>query len=155
MLRSMEKNKLGVRILLGLVVGAIAVSMLLYLVPGMGNSDVSSNDVVASVGGQPVTVTEVRTQLNRIQRSGQMPPALAPLYTQQIIQQLISEKLLEIEAQRLGIDVTETEVMNRIKLILPTAVENGAFVGSQEYANQVQARFQMGVEEFEELVRQS
>lgn len=155
MFHSMEKNKSWVRILLGFFVVVIAASMLLYLVPGLGNSDVSSNDVVASVSGQPITVTEVRTQLSRIQRSGQMPAALAPLYTQQIIQQLISEKLLEIEAQRLGIDVTPTEVMDRIKMILPTAVENGAFIGNQDYATQVQARFQMGVEEFEELVRQS
>jgi peptidyl-prolyl cis-trans isomerase D len=151
----MDKNKLGVRIILGIVVGAIAVSMLLYLVPGLGSSNVTSNDVVADVGGQPVTTVEVRKQLSRIQSSGQMPPQLAPLYAQQIIQQLVTEKMLEIEAQRLGINVTGTDVSNRIKMILPTAFENGAPVPMDNYSAQVQGRFQMGVDEFEELVRQS
>jgi peptidyl-prolyl cis-trans isomerase D len=155
MFRSMEKNKLGVRIILGVVVGAIAISMLLYLVPGMGSSNVTGNDVVASVAGQSISTVEVNRQLSRIQSSGQMPPQLKPLYAQQIIQQLVTEKMIEIEAQRLGIDVTETDVANRIKMILPTAFENGAPVPMDAYAAQVQSRFQMGVEEFEELVRQS
>lgn len=155
MFKSMEKNKLGVRILLGIIVGILAIGMLLYLVPGQGGANGSANDVVAEVGGQPVTGTQVRQQLAHIESSGQMQPALRPLYTQQIIQQLVFDKMMDIEARKLGVTVSETDVANRIKMILPTAFENGAPVAIDNYAAQVQARFQMGVEEFEELIRQS
>ncbi len=65
------------------------------------------------------------------------------------------EKELEVEAQRLGVSVSDAELADRIKLLLPTAYENGQFVGSAQYGVQVNQRFQLGVEEFEELVRQS
>jgi len=155
MFRSMEANKLGTRILLGVIVGIIGVGMLMYLVPGQGGTSASSVDVVATVDGQPVTRVEVQQQLQKIQAGQQIPAALAPLYAQQIIEQLVFEKELEVEAQRLGVSVSDTELADRIKLLLPTAYENGQFVGSAQYSAQVGQRFQMGVEEFEELVRQS
>jgi peptidyl-prolyl cis-trans isomerase D len=151
----MERNKLGTRIVLGVFVGMIGIGMLLYLVPGQAGTDASGVDVVATVDGQPVTRTQVQQQLQRIQAGQQIPAALAPLYAQQIIDQLVFEKELEVEAQRLGVSVSDAELADRIKLLLPTAYENGQFVGSTEYAAQIGQRFQMGVEEFEELVRQS
>jgi hypothetical protein len=50
-----ENKKTGVRVLFGLFIGVIAVSMLLYLVPqGPGTAE-SASDVVATVGDQSVT----------------------------------------------------------------------------------------------------
>ena len=46
MLRSMERNKLGTRILLGVFVGMIGIGMLLYLVPGGAGTDAAGADVV-------------------------------------------------------------------------------------------------------------
>jgi peptidyl-prolyl cis-trans isomerase D len=155
MLKSMERNKLGTRIVLGVFVGMIGVGMLLYLVPGGAGTDAAGADVVATVDGQPVTRTAVQQQLQRIQQGQQIPAALMPLYAQQIIEQLVFEKELEVEAQRLGVSVSDAELADRIKLLLPTAYENGQFVGSAQYATQVGQRFQLGVEEFEDLVRQS
>ncbi len=48
MLDALQKKNLGVRILLGIVLGLISVGMLVYLIPGQGSSNVSSADVVAS-----------------------------------------------------------------------------------------------------------
>jgi peptidyl-prolyl cis-trans isomerase D len=155
MFKSMERNKLGTRIVLGVFVGMIGIGMLLYLVPGQAGTDASGVDVVATVDGQPVTRTEVQQQLQKIQAGQQIPAALAPLYAQQIIEQLVFEKELEVEARRLGVSVSDAELADRLKLLLPTAYENGQFVGTAQYTAQVEQRFQMGVEEFEELVRQS
>ena len=151
----MERNKLGTRIVLGVFVGMIGIGMLLYLVPGGTGTSASGADVVATVDGQPVTRVDVQQQLQRIQQGQQIPAALMPLYAQQIIEQLVFQKELEVEAQRLGVSVSDAELADRIKLLLPTAYENGQFVGSAQYAVQVNQRFQLGVEEFEELVRQS
>ena len=63
MANGVKGKQLGVRILLGVIVGMIGLGMLLYLVPGQGQDNVASPDVVAQVAGQPVSVTEVRQQL--------------------------------------------------------------------------------------------
>jgi peptidyl-prolyl cis-trans isomerase D len=155
MFKSMERNKLGTRIVLGVFVGMIGIGMLLYLVPSQAGTAATGVDVVATVDGQPVTRTEVQAQLQKIQQGQQIPAALAPLYAQQIIEQLVFEKELEVEAARLGVTVSDSELADRIKLLLPTAFQNGQMVDRTQYEAQVGQRFQMGVEEFEELVRQS
>jgi peptidyl-prolyl cis-trans isomerase D len=155
MLRSMERNKLGTRIVLGVFVGMIGIGMLLYLVPSQAGTGATGVDVVATVAGQPVTRTEVQQQLQKLQAGQQIPAALAPLYAQQIIEQLVFEKELEVEAQRLGVTVSDVELADRIKLLVPTAFQNGQIVDRSQYEGMVAQRFQMGVEEFEELVRQS
>jgi len=154
MLDALQKKKLGVRILLGILLGLISVGMLVYLIPGQGSSDVSSADVVAEVGGQQVTTLEVRQQLQRIARRGSIPRSLEPLYAQQIVNQLVYERMIELEAKRLGIRVTDAERAERIRQLLPSALTGGNFVGMEQYATEVQLRFDMGVAEFEELIRQ-
>lgn len=154
MLDALQKKKLGVRILLGILLGLISVGMLVYLIPGQGSSNVSSADVVAEVGGQQVTTLEVRQQLQRIARRGSIPRSLEPLYAQQIVNQLVYERMIELEAKRLGIRVTDAERAERIRQLLPSALTGGNFVGMEQYATEVQLRFDLGVAEFEELIRQ-
>ncbi len=154
MLDALQKKNLGVRILLGIVLGLISVGMLVYLIPGQGSSNVSSADVVAEVGGQQVTTLEVRQQLQRIARRGSIPRSLEPLYTQQIVNQLVYERMIELEGKRLGIRVTDAERAERIRQLLPSAFTGENFAGMEQYATEVQRRFDMGVAEFEELIRQ-
>jgi peptidyl-prolyl cis-trans isomerase D len=152
---AIDSSKLGVKILLGVIIAIIALSMLLYLVPGQGTGTVAATDIVAQVAGQPVSRAEVQQQLTRLTQGGQMPPSLAPLYTQQIIDQLVFERMVEEEAKRLGLSVSEPELFQRIKLILPEAMQGDSFIGMDQYRADVQQKFQMSTEQFEELVRQS
>jgi len=154
MWKALRKKDVLVRIFLGFVLGVISLGMLLYLVPGQGSSTRSAADALAEVGGHPVTAVEVRRQLQRIERRGAIPRALEPLYAQQIVNQLVYEQMLELEAKRLGIRVADEERAERIRQLLPTAFVGGTFVGMQRYAADVQLRFDMDVAEFEELVRQ-
>lgn len=150
-----DNRKVGVRIVLGIVVGALGIGMLLYLVPGQGTTDTPSADVVATVGDSSITLTDVQQQLERIERGGQLPAAMAPLYAQQVLKQLVLQHALDLEAQRLGLSVTDEDRRDRILQLVPTAFQGDTFVGMDQYAAAVQERFQMGVPEFEELVRQS
>ena len=154
MLDALHKKNLGVRILLGVILGLISIGMLVYLIPGQGSSTTSTADTVAEVGGQPVTVVEVRQQLQRMTRGRAIPRALEPLYAQQIISQLVYERILELEAKRLGIRVTDEERAERVRQFLPTAFAGDTFIGMDRYAAEVQQRFEMSVPEFEELIRQ-
>src|SRR5574337_267114 len=155
MWKALQKKDVRVRILLGVVVGVIGLGMLLYLIPGQGTSTASGTDVVAEVGGQPVTLAEVRRQLQRIARRGTIPRALEGLYARQIVDQLVFERMLELEGKRLAIRVTDQERADRIRQLLPTAFSGDAFMGMERYAADVQLRFELDVAEFEELVRQS
>jgi peptidyl-prolyl cis-trans isomerase D len=154
MIGAKDKSKLGYRILLGAVVLVLGGSMLLYLVPQSPVSGEISTDTVAKIGDESVSVQDVRQQLNQIeQRNPNMKP-LESLYAQQILNQLVFQKEIEFEAQRLGITVSDQERADRIRQFVPTAFTGGTFVGMDRYSAEVQARFQMTVPAFEELIRQ-
>ncbi len=149
-----DKNKLGVRILLGAVVLLLGGSMLLYLVPQSPVSGEISTDTVAKVGDESISVQDVRQQLNQIEQRNQVPKPLEALYAEQILKQLVFQKEIEYEAKRLGITVSDQERADRIRQYVPTAFNGGTFVGMDRYAAEVQARFQMTVPMFEEVIRQ-
>jgi peptidyl-prolyl cis-trans isomerase D len=154
MARDSDNRKLGYRIFLGVVVLVLGGSMLLYLVPQTPGTGEAATDTVAKVGDQSVTLGEVRQQLAQIEQRNQVPKPLESLYARQILNQLVYEKELEYEAKRLGITVSDQERADRIKQYVPGAFVNGTFVGLDRYAAEVQARFQLTVSVFEELIRQ-
>jgi len=150
---AIREKKLGVRILLGVFLGAISISMLLYLVPQQTGSQLAGADVVAQVGNQTITTSDVQTQLNRISRNGQIPRGILPLYARQSLDQLIFERSLELEADRLGMRVSDEEHADLLRKIVPTAFAGDTFIGMDKYTTEVQARFQMSVPEFESEIK--
>jgi len=150
---AIREKKFGVRILLGGFLGAISISMLLYLVPQQTGSEITGADVVAQVGNQTIATSDVQTQLNRISRNGQIPRGILPLYARQTLDQLIFERSLELEAERLGMRVTDEEHADLLRKVVPTAFAGDTFIGMDKYTNEVQARFQMSVPEFESEIK--
>ncbi|HUL35439.1 MAG TPA: peptidyl-prolyl cis-trans isomerase [Candidatus Eisenbacteria bacterium] len=149
-----ENQKTGMRIILFVVIGILAASMLLYLVPQGPNTAESATDVLAKVGNQTVTMGEVRQQMDEIRRRTQIPAMLESLYANNILNQLVFQREIEYEAKRMGIGVSDQERADRIRQYLPTAFNGDTFVGMDEYTRQVQTRFQLTVPVFEDLVRQ-
>ena len=150
-----DNQKTGVRILFGIIIGMLALSMLLYLVPQGPDSAQTPGDVVAKVGDQSITLSDISQRLNEIRQNNPIPRQLEGLYANQILKQLVFQKEVEYEAKRLGISVSDQERADRIRQILPTAFNGDAFVGNDAYSQQVQQRFQMTVPAFEELIRSS
>lgn len=151
---SENKQKLLSRILLGVVVLALSGGMLLYLVPtGPGGTTQLSTDVVAKVGDQTVTVADIRQQLDQIKQRNQVPPMLVPYYAQQILRQQLLQKEMQYEAVQLGIHVSNDEVADRIRLILPAAFNQGVPIAPDQYASLVESRTQMTVSQFEDTIR--
>jgi peptidyl-prolyl cis-trans isomerase D len=149
-----DNQKTGVRVLFGVVIAIIALSMLLYLVPQGTNTTEGSTDVLAKVGDQNVTMGEVRQQLDEIRRRNPIPKPLEGLYARNILNQLVFQKEIELEAKSLGIAVSDQERADRIKQYVPTAFNGDSFVGMDAYAREVQSRFQLTVPVFEDLVKQ-
>jgi peptidyl-prolyl cis-trans isomerase D len=148
-----DNQKTGVRVLFGVIIGMLAISMLLYLVPQGPSTAESASDVVATVGDQSVTLADITQQLNEIRQRNQIPPQLESLYASQILKQLVFQKEVDYEAKRLGITVSDKERADRIKQYLPAVFNGDTFVGMDTYSREVQTRFQMTVPVFEELVR--
>jgi peptidyl-prolyl cis-trans isomerase D len=150
-----DNQKTGVRILFGVIIGMLALSMLLYLVPQGPDTSTTSGDVVAKVGSETVTLADISQRLNEIRQNNPIPHQLEGLYANQILKQLVFQKEVEYEAKRLGISVSDQERADRIRMILPTAFNDGVFVGNEAYSQQVLQRFQMTAPAFEELIRSS
>ena len=153
MFDALREKKIGVRILLGVVVAFLGIGMLLYLVPQNTGTELTGADVVAEVGDQKISMADVQDQLNRVSRNGQIPAALLPLYAQQVLDQLIYDRSLELEADRLGLRVTDEEHADLLRKLVPAAFNGDAFIGMDRYTTEVQTRFQMTVPEFESEVK--
>ena len=110
-----ENKKTGVRILFGVIIGMLALSMLLYLVPQGPSSTESAGDVVARIGDQTVTLADINNQLNEIRQRNNIPRQLEGFYAQQLLKQLVFQKEMEYEAKRLGITVSDKERADRIR----------------------------------------
>lgn len=149
-----NKQKLYTRILLGFVVLALSGGMLLYLVPTDPTNAQRSTDTVAKIGDQTITVAEVRQQIQQRTQRSQIPPQMLPLYEQEILRGLLLQKEMEYEATQLGITVSNDEIADRIRQILPQAFNGDAPIPPDQYTALVQERTQMTVSGFEAAVRE-
>ncbi len=148
-----ENKQVLTRIFIGIFVGLIAVSMLLYLVPQGPGAGASSSDTVATVAGQDISLQEIRQQLAQAEQRGTFPKQFEAFYAKQLLDRAIFEKEVQYEANRLGITVTNEELSQLIKQILPAAFNGDNPVGVEQYTVLVQQRFQMAVPVFEAEIK--
>ena len=142
-----------VRIFMGIVIGLVGVSMLIYLVPGAGTSSSGSPDAVATVGNRDITTNDVTKQLAEIERSGQhISKEMRGLFVRDVLERLVNQRAIEYEAQRLGLQVTDQEAAEQIRQILPMAFSGGSVSSLENYAAEVQQRTGMTVPQFEEAL---
>ncbi len=148
-----DNQKTGVRILLGVVIGLLALSMLLYLVPQGSDTTELAGDAVAQVGDQKITRQDIDQQMNELRQMNQVPRQLESLYANQILKRLVFQKEIEYEAARLGITVSDKERADRIRQYFPVAFRPDGSVDMTVYTNAVQQNARMTVPAFEEVLR--
>ena len=156
MLNFFRRKDATARWLLGGILVIICFAMVLFLIPGLsgGNTGEPGSDTfLATVGPRSVSVTDFDNQMSRMQQTGPLPAQLLPLYGQRILQNMIMEKALAFEAQRMGFTATTSEVAATIRQQLPQLFPNGQFVGETAYEDYVQNAEQMTVGQFEQQVK--
>lgn len=155
MLKNLSQSKTAVKIFLGGVLVLICGAMVLTLAPvgGIGGSNTTSPNAVATVGGEDISVMDVRQEFEQQTRGQNIPQVMQGLYMRQVLDQMVFQRLLAMEAQRLGIQVTPDEITQRIKELLPTAFPGGVWIGAERYAQEVEIRTGMTVPQFEDYVR--
>ncbi|HUI79878.1 MAG TPA: peptidyl-prolyl cis-trans isomerase [Bryobacteraceae bacterium] len=143
----------AVRILLGAILVMVAASMLLYLIPnydtGSGNNP---DQVVATVGKETITVSDVQKVVQSTMRNQRLPAEIIPNYIPQMVEQMVTDKALAYEADRLGFQVTDQDVRDAIKQMAPSLFPDGNFVGKDQYAAML-AQQNMTIPEFEDSLR--
>ena len=148
--RSRDK---AVRILLGGLLVLVAFSMLTYLVPNYNNgSSTSSDTVVAEVGKDTITLAETQRLIQATVRGRQLPPEILPTYIPQMVEQMVTERAMAMEADRLGLQVTDAEMADAIRQMVPSLFPDGKFVGKEAYASML-AQQNMTIDQFESDLR--
>src|SRR6202167_2133375 len=158
MLRSIQQRDLDrnrwIKITMGVILGLIIVSMVITLIPGLMNGTTGGDapDAIASVGGKSITIVDFQQEFQQATRNQAIPPMLRAAYSKQVLDQMIFQRALEFEADRLGMRVTPEEQTERIKELLPTAWSGSTWL-KDRYPNEVQTKYGMTVDQFEGLLR--
>ena len=160
MLRFLQKPGPLKKIILGGILVVICVMMIITLVPGgmfgdYFNGGLTESGVLARVGDQPIALTEVNQQARMMARQqfrGQaVPPQLMPYLLQRAADNLLSQKALAYEAERMGLGVDNQELVEYLhqgqmgQVFFP----GGNFIGQQAYEDFVQNQFGLSVAQFE------
>src|SRR5258706_238145 len=117
--RSQQK---AVRILLGVLLGMVAISMLVYLIPGAGGPSGRSDDqVVAEIDKDPITVHDVELQIRNITQGRQISQDVVGVLIPQLVDQAIADRAMAYEAKKLGFKVSEKDLANIIRSLGPVS----------------------------------
>ncbi len=163
MIRFLQKPGPLKKIILGGILVVICVMMVITLVPGGLFGDylgggLTTQGVLAKVGDQEITLPQVAEQARLIGKQrfqGNVPAALMPYLMQQAAQSMIVSKAIVLEADRMGLAVTDDELRDYLhqgqigQLLFP----NGNFVGQQAYEQFISSQFNLPVREFEQDVK--
>ena len=161
MIRVLQSAGPTLKIILGGLLVIICASMVITLIPGGTSSSLGfggpGKGVIATIGDEQVTVTEVQRQARAMIRQqfpngGEQAAMLLPLFTGQAAEQLINEKALVAEARRLGLRASDDELRDELQhgQLASMLFPDGKFVGDEEYENFAQ-RNDLTVPQFEQI----
>ena len=103
-------------------VGLMAISLVLFFKPNSGSSQIEptrSTEVLANIGGEEITLGEFATQKQMFQQQfsrfgGQISLTQMGYTDERILDGIIMKKIALLEARRLGLAASESEIKERI-----------------------------------------
>ncbi len=115
--RSRDK---AVRILLGVILGVVALSMVTYLVPQSGGvNGAGDENVVAKVGDEKITAQTALQRVSALMQQRKIPAQMVGYFAPQVVESLINQKALAYEAKRLGIRASDDDIAAEVRQELP------------------------------------
>jgi peptidyl-prolyl cis-trans isomerase D len=132
----------------------MAVSLVIFYAPGRNSASMtpaSSNEVLARVGGEDVTVGDLQTLKDSYMQMFGGQISLAQLGgDKRFLDGLIRDRIISQEATRLGLAASDSEVADKIRKEFKDA--SGKFVGFDRYKESVVSRYG-SIERFERQIR--
>src|SRR3954454_2710377 len=146
------------RFILGAILVVFCLIMVISLVPNLNQSllgNSASPSMLAKVGDQDVSLEEVQQRAASVAQSQNYPAQLIPLLLPQALNAVIADKAVISEAHRMGLKVTNEEVVDILKhgALGEQLFPNGQFVGDDKYDQFVADNFRMSKQQFEDMVR--
>ena len=153
------------KIVLGGLLTIVCVLMAITLIPGFGSSNFLPNaatrGVVATVSGEEISTNAVERQAKQMlnqqfPKGGPQASSLLPYFAQRAYENLVSEKVLLVEAQKMGLKATDDDVRQYLRRgqLGQELFPNGTFIGERDYEDFVSRNFNLTVPQFEELVKE-
>lgn len=144
-----RSRRKAVRIMLGGILAIVALTMLVYLIPGTGitAADSTSDQVVADIGKSVVTVGQIQTTLRQQLQNQRLPPEYASTFIPQLVDSAIADRAEAYEAERLGFRVSDHDLANDLR-----SLSFGSLPPDQ-YQQYVEQQLGMTIPAFEENVR--
>jgi peptidyl-prolyl cis-trans isomerase D len=169
MIRFLQTDNRMVKALIVVIIGAASITMVLYLIPGLGGVGSSPADTYAVVyphwysrvlsSGDSITQAHVEqvTENQLRQRNPEYAnnPTIVRMYEQQVGQQLVQEQVLIDEAHKLGIYATDEDVRKNLstgpsgEVLYP----GGKFIGEDAYKQLINDRLNESVTDFESEIK--
>jgi peptidyl-prolyl cis-trans isomerase D len=127
---------------LGGILVFICLAMVTYLIPGFTSGSFGTTPgVLAKVNGEDITLQEAQQTARQMARQqfprGNVPSFALPYFTKQAVDQLVIQKAAMMEAERMGLKVTDQDLRDYLKKI-PALFPNGQFIGDEAYASLLQ-----------------
>lgn len=153
------RRKKRLKLVLWLVILSLALGMLLFFVPGVNMGTVTTDTSAASVDGQTIPMQEFaeayRRVAERYSNGGKNKIDSETLRAigipKQVLDGMITRKVVEIAAERLGLDVTTDEIREGIETF-PSFQDQGKFIGLDRY-KEVLAANNISIPDFEQDIR--
>jgi len=127
--------------LLGGLLLVVAASMVTYLIPSSGLTTVSSNgsdNVLAEVGNTTITADDVKTAAERLVAGGQLPRDAVEVYLPQLVDQMIQDRAAAYAFEKLGLTVTDEEVLTGLMSVYPQFFKDGKLVAPEQLEQTLQ-----------------
>jgi peptidyl-prolyl cis-trans isomerase D len=153
MFRLFRKREVLKKYLLIFFLGVVSIGMVITLAPlPSGNSLGRQTNVIAEIGGQTITTQDLdRNIRQRLQNmTGKYSPQLASAVAGPILDDMIIQRALSLQAGKLGLQVTDAEVLRAARAI-PGLYPDGKFIGDDRF----EQAMGMTVNQFLEQLRQN
>lgn len=108
------------------LLGLVALSLIITMLPGYGTPSTSEN-LIARVGDEPLTMLQVQRAIQNRSRNGQIPPEAMQFLVPQLVDQMIAERAVAYQAARMGFEVSDDEVAQAIRSMLTQLFPDGKF----------------------------
>jgi peptidyl-prolyl cis-trans isomerase D len=134
------RRKKRLKAILWLVIISLGLGMLLFFVPGTDMGGVVTNSDAATVDDYSISLNDFastyRRTVEQLRKRGNErmdPETLKAMgVPRQVLDDLITSKILEIIADRFGVEVTPNQVRKAIE-VLPYFQNQGKFIGIESY----------------------
>ncbi|MEO7029655.1 MAG: peptidyl-prolyl cis-trans isomerase [Acidobacteriaceae bacterium] len=168
MIRILQQDNRLTKVIFAVIIGGAILAMVIALVPGIfDNGTAGGNGTVYATIHAPgyfgrftgdtktITSEEVNRSASQMLAQQKLPPFLLPYMMDRAGQQLIERKILEREADKLGLGVSDEDLRRELKTggLSAYLFPNGTFIGDNQYIDFVTSNFHMAVADFQNAVK--